>query len=90
MKNQQEINKNDKKTENPTEQLLKETQVGEVIGLVKEVKKKQVISASYTIRAFGENIKRLTELGLIDETERKEVDNMQNKIISKWIAKEFK
>ena len=47
--------------------------------------KKQKASASYTLKSFKENNRKLEELGLIDKETRKKLDEEQKKAMLNWI-----
>lgn len=58
--------------------------------VVKEVEKatKQV-SKSYSVRQFGENIKKLETSKLINENEKKELEEIQKKIAMRFLGIEL-
>ena len=47
--------------------------------------RKQSVSISYTMRAMGENVKKLEELKLITEEEAETVRGVMRKAVDKWI-----
>lgn len=51
--------------------------------------KGRATSASYTIKACAENIRRLNEIRLIDDTELKEWQKLHKKVLEKFIQNEF-
>lgn len=55
----------------------------------KTADKKQKASASYTIRAFKENIKKFKELVLITCEEEEELMKIHKKIAEEWMRKEL-
>lgn len=67
--------------EYPTEKLLNDI---EVVG-VKEVKK-QKVSASLTLKSFNENVKKLIELGLVEEKEQAELEKIRRNMVDKWLG----
>lgn len=51
--------------------------------LVEKVKQKP--SASYTVRAFGQNAKKLKELDIITEEQFQHLQELHTKIIQQWM-----
>lgn len=51
--------------------------------------KKQKVSASYTIRAFGENIKKFRELGLIEAEQERVLTTIHKKVAETYMKKEL-
>lgn len=42
-------------------------------------------SYSFLIRAFGNNVKKLIELGLVNEEEAKQLKELKRKIVAKFV-----
>ncbi len=53
-------------------------------------KKKQKISVSYTLKSFGNNVKKLKEAKLITEIEEVMLKEMHVKLVKTWVGLEFK
>lgn len=53
--------------------------------VVETGKKKQKASASYTLKSFKENNRKLEELGLITKETKEHLDQLQKKAVEKWI-----
>lgn len=53
-------------------------------------KKKQRPSASYTLRSFNENIKKLSELDLITNEEAKKMEEVYTSATTVWIKNGMK
>lgn len=54
-----------------------------------KTKKKQKVSVSYTLKAFGKNIEKLKEMGLIDAKQDVELKKIKENVIENYIKKEF-
>lgn len=61
----------------------------EQVEKVKE-KKKQKISVSYTLKAFGGNISKLKEAKMITDEDAKTLEKIHDKAVKTWIGMEFK
>lgn len=51
--------------------------------------RKQKVSASYTVRAFGENGKKLAELGLITDEDYKKLQVIHRHAAEKYMKQEL-
>lgn len=54
-----------------------------------EPKKEQKISVTYTLKSFGENIKKLRKEELISEEDTKTLETIKMRIITAWTHKTF-
>lgn len=54
-----------------------------------ETTKQGKVSASYTIRSFGENIKKLRHLGLIGQEEETQLKKIHKKTAETFMLKEL-
>lgn len=48
--------------------------------------KKQKISATYVMRAFGQNAEKLMELGLIDKAEHEIIKKIRTKALTRYVG----
>lgn len=53
-------------------------------------KKVQKASASYTLKAITNNIKKLKELNLITKEEEAQMMELKNKALDKYVKEQFK
>lgn len=53
---------------------------------LEDAPKKQKASASYTLRAFAENIRKLKELDLIEDADVKSLKALHKKAVEKWVG----
>lgn len=51
-------------------------------------KKKQAFSVSYNVRAFGQNISKYRENGLINDEEHEQLKAIHKKMVERWIGLE--
>lgn len=68
-----------KKDENKTEQVKAD-----------EKKKKQKVSASYTIQSYAGNVGKLEDLKLIEKDEVDVLNGIKEKIVQRYVASKFK
>lgn len=52
-------------------------------------KKEQKVSISYTLKSFGENIKKFEEAKLATKEEVEEVKKLHKTLVERWIGLEF-
>ena len=51
--------------------------------------RKQKISVSYTLKAFGQNVNRLSQAKMLTTEEQEELNNLKKRLIERWIGQEM-
>lgn len=74
------------KTEQKVENQGLEYQENEAVHRVIADQRKQKISASYTLRAAGENVRKLQEIGLINEEQAKQMKEILTVAVTNYVG----
>lgn len=69
------------KEDNPTEKLLEEIKVKEPVAVETKTKGRGI---TYTLKAFGENIKRLDEAKLLNDEDKQALAIVRTNILLKY------
>ncbi len=81
--------RNEEKNRTTNGEEIKEIKATEEVVTEEKPKRTQAVSISYTLKAFSNNIEKLSEAGMITEEERLKAMQVKDAAVSKYIKDKF-